>query len=171
MAKRYSISAEQANEIMLYRKKNKNKSVDRRLKALEMRAAGKKTAEIVIACEYHPAYVSKLVSIYCNHGIEAIVENHYAGNHRNMSFEEEKELLKQFDDAAEQGQVIAVEDIQRAYEEKIGRSIEKSHGHIYQLLKRHNFRKVMPRSKHPNKASAEAIEASKKLTMKSTKQM
>ncbi len=33
------------------------------------------------------------------------------------------------------------------------------------VLKRKGWRKVMPRSKHPKKASPEAIEASKKLKL------
>ena len=47
------------------------------------------------------------------------------------------------------------------YEEKVGHPIGNSQ--IYRVLHRHNWRKVMPRSKHPNKASEEVIEASKKL--------
>ncbi|MDE7249890.1 MAG: winged helix-turn-helix domain-containing protein, partial [Lachnospiraceae bacterium] len=33
---------------------------------------------------------------------------------------------------------------------------------IYCVLKRHGWRKVMPRSRHPKKASEEVIETSKK---------
>ncbi len=82
-----------------------------------------------------------------------------------MSFEEEKELLKKFDKAVQDGQIVEVSDILRAYEEKLGRSFEKDRARIYRVLQRHGFRKVMPRSKHPKKASNEAIEASKKLTL------
>jgi hypothetical protein len=81
-----------------------------------------------------------------------------------MSFEEEAELLRPFVEAAEAGQVVEVSAILEAYEAKLGRTFEKDHGRIYRVLERHGFRKVMPRSKHPNKASDEAIEASKKLT-------
>ncbi|MBR4040361.1 MAG: winged helix-turn-helix domain-containing protein [Clostridia bacterium] len=34
---------------------------------------------------------------------------------------------------------------------------------IYYVLHRHGWRKIMPRSRHPKKASEEAIEASKNL--------
>lgn len=43
--------------------------------------------------------------------------------------------------------------------DKVGHSI--GNGQIYRALKRHNWRKVMPRSRHPKKASEEAINASK----------
>lgn len=81
-----------------------------------------------------------------------------------MSYEEEEELLNQFKQEAAEGGTIDVSAILAAYEEKLGRSFEKSHGRIYDVLKRHGWRKVMPRSQHPNKASEEEIEASKKLT-------
>ena len=42
----------------------------------------------------------------------------------------------------------------------------KSVGHIYAVLHRNGWRKTMPRSRHPKKASDEAIEASKKLKQK-----
>ena len=56
--------------------------------------------------------------------------------------------------------MLEVSEIARAYEEKIGKKV--SLVMIYLLLKRHNWRKVMPRSKHPKKADEQAIEAYKK---------
>ena len=48
-----------------------------------------------------------------------------------------------------------------AFDEARGK--DTGSGYIYMLLKRHGWRKVMPRSKHPKAASEEACEASKKL--------
>ena len=79
-----------------------------------------------------------------------------------MTCEEEAAFLSAYKELAEQGQIIETGEIKRSYEEKTGHRIGK--GQIYRVLKRHGWRKVMPRSKHPNKASDEAIEASKKLT-------
>lgn len=164
MPKRNVITATQLSEIESARKATKNKKVDRRLKALSMHAVGTKRAEIAKATEYNEAYISELVTKYCNHGLGAIVENHYKGNHRNLSFEEEAQLLEEFREEAESGQIVATKRIKEAYETKTGKSLDDSHGHIYTVLKRHNWRQVMPRSKHPNKASDEEIESSKKLT-------
>lgn len=94
--KKYKISAEKQAELIEARKANKNKNVERRLKALILKAEGKKNKEIALVTEYHPSYVSQLVSAYCNQGLGAIVENHYAGNRRNMSLAEESELLDFF---------------------------------------------------------------------------
>jgi transposase len=104
---------------------------------------------------------------YCNKGLSAIIDNHYAGNRRNLSWAEEEELLKPFKEKAAAGQIVEISEIKQAYEEATGKSLENDHGQIYRVLKRHGWRKVMPRSKHPKKANDEVIEASKKLTLNS----
>jgi len=57
-----------------------------------------------------------------------------------------------------------VNEIKEAYEKVIGHRTSTSQ--IYCVLHRHGWRKKMPRSKHPKKASDEAINASKKLKQK-----
>ena len=158
---KYRITAEQKLELGQIRKLNKNKRVENRLRAIVLRAEGKELNEIAKITGYSRSYVNKLIATYCKEGIGAIVENHYAGNRSNMSLEEEAALLETFRKKAEQGQIIEVREIKAAYEEKVGHSIGGSQ--IYYVLRRHGWRKVMPRSKHPNKASEEVIEASKKL--------
>jgi hypothetical protein len=58
-----------------------------------------------------------------------------------------------------------VKDILAKFEEETGKPSNTTT--IYQLLKRHGWRKVQPRPAHPGKASAEEIISSKKLTQKS----
>lgn len=168
MNKKYIIDEKKKQELIAARNANKNKNVDKRLRALILRAEGKRNAQIAEMTEYNASYVSQLVSIYCNEGLAAIVENHYTGNHRNLSFDEEEELLQPFKEAAMAGKIVEVGEIKLEYEKAIGRSLDSSHGQIYYVLERHGWRKVMPRSKHPNKASEEEIESSKKLTMRWT---
>lgn len=95
-------------------------------------------------------------------GLEEMRNKPIPGNHRNLSFEEEAEFLQAFEEQAKKAQIITVREIEEAYVKKVGHSIGSEQ--IYYVLKRHNWRKGMPRSKHPKKASEEAIEASKKLT-------
>ena len=130
-----------------------------------MRASGKKLAEIATATGYSFSGIVKLVSKYREGGLGAIVENHYGGNRRNMSYEEESALLEPFWKKAEAGQIVEVSEIKAAYQESVGHSIGTAQ--IYYVLRRHRWRKVMPRSKHPKKASEEDIEVSKKLTRES----
>ncbi len=164
MTMKYEITAEQKQEIEEARRKNKDKRVEAKLKVLSLRAGGLKSKVIGEATGFHPAYVSTIVSNYIHGGIEAIVGNHYRGNRRNMSFEEEEALLEPFKEQAEKGQLLDTAELEKRYEEAVGHRIGS--GQIYRVLQRHDWRKVMPRSKHPKKASEEVIETSKKLTMK-----
>ena len=165
MACRYTFTEEQIQELTNATKANKRKDVDRRLRALLMRAKGNKLAETAQATGYSYSNITKLVRTYREGGLAAIVENHYGGNHRNMSYEEEAALLKPFEKKAEAGQMVEISEIKAAYEEAVGHSIGTSQ--IYYVLHRHKWRKVMPRSRHPKKASEEVIENSKKLTLES----
>ena len=164
MPKRYEISDEQEAELTHARKRNTEKHREKRLEVLLLHAEGKSRAAIAAKTGFCKPYISNLVSRYCHHGIGVIMDNNYRGNNRNMSFEEEAALLEPFKKAAEAGQLVEISEIKAAYEKALGRSIDSSHGHVYRVLHRHGWRKVMPRSKHPKKASEEAIEASKKLT-------
>ena len=106
-----------------------------------------------------------LVSRYKANGLASITESHYHGNHRNLSYAEEEALLEPFRQDSNAGKTVSVHDIETAYREAVGHSIGTSQ--IYYVLHRHGWRKVMPRSKHPKKASDEVIETSKKLTSES----
>lgn len=161
MAKSYEISQRQLLEIEAERKKNRNKNVERRLCVLVLRAEGKSLEEIAEKTGYHASTASKLISRYMRNGIGAIVENHYQGNRRNMSFEEEEAILAPFMERAERGEMVDIKEIAAAYQEAVPHKVSDTQ--IYYVLHRHGWRKIMPRSRHPKKANDEAIEASKKL--------
>ena len=76
-----------------------------------------------------------------------------------MSYEQESKLLEQFAEKIEKGQIIEVSEIKEAYEKILGHKTDPKQ--IYNVLHHHNWRNIKPRSKHPKKASEEAIEASK----------
>lgn len=161
MAKSYEISQSQLQEIEAARKKNRNKNVERRLYVLVMRAEGKSLEEISEKTGYHISTASKLIARYMRDGISAIAENHYKGNRRNMSFEEEAAILAPFIERAERGEMVDIKEIAAAYQKAVPHKVSDTQ--IYYVLHRHGWRKIMPRSRHPKKASEEAIEASKKL--------
>lgn len=166
MATRYQFSTEEVEQIRNARKANKSKQVERRLRVLEMMSEGYKNRDIAEATGYHEAYLRQLVSKYREGGLGALTDNHYPGNHRNLSNEEEAALLEKFSEQAAAGQMVNTAEIKAAYEEAVGHSI--GGGQIYYVLKRHKWRKVMPRSKPPQKADEEVIKTSKKLTPEST---
>ena len=165
MPKTYKISAENAAEIKEVRKTITDKKVDRRLYAVQLRGEGLTNDEIAQKLDTSDKMVSQWVSAYINNGgITALLPKERIGMHRNLSIEEEKEFLSAYTKQAEAGQIIDLNELKAAYIEKVGHSIGGSQ--IYRMLERHGWRKVMPRSKHPQKASDEAIEASKKLKQK-----
>ena len=58
--KRYTFTLEETQEIKAARKKNRDKNVEKRLAALEMRAEGKQNKEIRERTGFHTQYINKL---------------------------------------------------------------------------------------------------------------
>ena len=164
MPKTYRITAENSAELRKAMKEKSNSRYYAKLQSVALRGEGKDNEEIGSITGYHPAYVSQLVSIYCNEGLSALCsDGRKGGNNRNMTLEEEKAFLARFEEAAKNGQVITITEISAAYDEATGKQHE-SDSTAYYLLHKHNWRIITPQTVHPGKASEEVIEASKKLT-------
>ena len=159
--RKQTISAEEYKEIVAAEKATQDKQIARKLRALMLRYEGKSNEEAGKQLGLCSVRISQLVNEYKKTGIENFTRKKYGGNHRSMTEEEEEEILNRFREQAEAGQVIIVADIKRAFDEKLGR--DTGRGYIYMLLARHGWRKLKPRSRHPQKASEEEIAASKKL--------
>ena len=162
MAKKYEINKEKIGEQERAWKNNRDKAADRRLRALILHAQGYKGKKISEITGYNEKYLYALYEKYLTKGLEGITGNHYGGNHRNMTYEEESKFLAQFIDEADGGHITDVSAIKAAYDERVGH--ETGRGQIYYVLHRHGWTKKLLRSKHPKSADPEAIEASKKLT-------
>ena len=158
-----TITAEEYEKIVEAEKRTQDKQISRKLRVLMLRFEGLDNAEVGKRVGLCSVRVSQLVSEYKKTGLEKYTQKKYGGNHRNMSEAEEEEILSGFKAKAEAGQVVIAKDIKEEFDKKLGR--DTGRGYIYMLLERHGWRKVMPRSKHPKKASKEAIEASKKLNV------
>ena len=162
---KYVFSEEDKKVIEKARRSTRDKQQDKRLEVLEFRCKGMTLKEIAEKTGYHRSHVSNLVKKYFEEGIASIAEKHYSGNRRNLSYEEEEAILSPFREKAIRGEVVEVSAIETAYMDAVGHSIGGSQ--IYYVLHRHGWRKIMPRSRHPKKASDEVIETSKKLTHES----
>jgi transposase len=142
-------------------KQEKQKRAYIKLLVLKLKAIDRLTSqEIAKQTGYHKNSVNKMVSKYKKNGLDSVIHPNYGGNHAYLDKKEEEEFLKAFEERAQNGQMLEVSEIAKAYEEKIGKKV--SLVMIYLLLKRHNWRKVMPRSEHPKRADEYAIEAYKK---------
>ncbi len=158
---RFQISKEEYEAIKAAEKETKDKNVSRRLHVLMMRYEGYKVREICEKTGMHKNSISELCRRYKEQGLEVFISNKYGGNRRALSLEKEKEILGRFEEAGEAGKEVTVAEIKAAFDEERGK--DTGRGYIYEVLKRHGWRKVMPRSRHPKAADEEACEASKKL--------
>ena len=162
MPKTYRITEENTCELRRAMKEKSNSRYYAKLQAVALRGEGKTNNEIGAITGFHPAYVSQLVSVYCNEGIGSLcTDGRKGGNNRNMTEEAEKAFLSGFEEAAKSGQMTTVEEIATAYDEATGKE-HVSKSTVYYLLHKHGWRMITPQTAHPGKASGEAIEASKK---------
>lgn len=92
--------------------------------------------------------VNKTVFEFKRKGAESI-DTVGKGGRKNcyMSFEEEVDFLAKYFEAAKSGQISTVAEIKTDFEEVVGKEVANST--IYRLLNRHNWRKIVPRSRHP----------------------
>ena len=163
MARRRTFMQYQKHEIRTAMKKCKDTKALRRLQALDMRSRGKSNQEITGAIGFSEQHVTVLVTKYFQGGIEAILSDKRTSNNRRLSYEAEGQFLEQFRELAEAGQLITIEGILSTFEKETGKPSSAST--IYDLLKRHGWRKVKPRPRHPGSASEEDIDSSKKLKL------
>jgi transposase len=104
--------------------------------------------------------VHNLISNYNRLGPEAVEGPGKGGRRRcYLSWEEEAAFLETFRQAAVSGQVATAQEIKEALERRIGQKVHKTT--VYRLLKRHGWRKVVPRPFHVD-AVKEEQEAFKK---------
>lgn len=104
--------------------------------------------------------IHNLVSQYNRHGPKALEGPGKGGRRRAyMTLEEEAAFLKSFEEKALTGQVATAIEIKRTLERKLGHEVDRSM--IYKMLKRHGWRKIMPRPAHVQ-SNLEKQEAFKK---------
>jgi transposase len=110
---------------------------------------------------YSPEYIRVIWREYRKKGDEYLLGER-RGNGRgkaNLSTEEEKKFLEPFIETAKSSGMLIVSDVHKALVTKLGR--EKLHHSVtYNLLHRHDWRKIVPRPQHP-KTKIEAQEAFK----------
>jgi transposase len=77
----------------------------------------------------------------------------------NMSPEEEEAFLAPFFDKAKEGGILVVGEIKKALDQRLGRNVALASA--YNLLHRHDWRKLAPDKRHP-KSDADAQDVWKK---------
>ena len=169
MRKPYRITEENKLEAYKILKEQKN-AIDtkayRRVQAIALKGEGKSNAEISKTTGIAYTHVSRILGLFVREGFEALlVDNRKGGNNQKVTFAQELFFLESYREAAESGRIITVKDLWLDFQEEFNVSMARSS--FYQLLQRHDWRKIIPRKSHPKKADDATIEASKKLTQNS----
>ena len=155
------ISEEEYVRIKAAAKANKNKRVAKKLEVLELRHAGMSNDEIALRTGYNKRYVTTLMGQYKKQGLDEFIRIKQTSHYRNMTESEEAEVLAECEKEAQDGHILTAAEVQAKLEERLGR--ESGHNYVYRVMKRHGWRKVMPRSRHPKAATKEEQDSSKKL--------
>ena len=107
--------------------------------------------QIATLVGYCPSYVREVLSAYKKEGESCFRMEELGGRHReNLSKEEEKQILEEFNEEAEAGRVIEISKIHELYSERVTSKGKKppAKSTTYRMLERHGWRKIMPRPKH-----------------------
>lgn len=156
---KYSLNVEkQLQELM---KKADSAEFLRKIQCIYLRAAFNYTPkEISKITGLSISRVRQIHTAYRQKGISVLYAGRKGGrNHAYMAKNEEMKFLEAFKQESEEGRIVEVRKIQQAYEKKVNRRVHKST--IYDLLHRYGWRKIFPRSIHPNH-NEEAIDSFKK---------
>lgn len=130
-------------------KRAKSSSEFKRIQCVLIRATlGSSASEIAQLLGWSPGTVHVIHSRWAKEG-EAIFELRARGgrHHQYLSPEHEAQVLAPFLARASAGAMLKVDEVQRAYEQRVGKPVAVST--VYRLLERHGWRKVVPRPRHP----------------------
>lgn len=96
--------------------------------------------------------IYKVVELYNKNGADFTSVLNWGGRRAStshMSFEDEEIIMKNLQKKAIDGKILVAKHIRKVIETKLGKPV--SDDYIWDLFKRHNWKKKMPRPEHPKK--------------------
>jgi transposase len=121
-----------------------------RIQMVLLRESGMAQPAIAAAMGVSLSTVNRAHMAFDHGGLAALKPKPNGGRkHQNMTVPEEKALLARFARAAGAGEMLNIHDLKAAYEKAIGHATSDST--VYNLLHRHDWRKLMPRPFHPKR--------------------
>jgi transposase len=126
----------------------------------------KKAEEYASFLGFTKSKIYKVVELYNKNGADFTSTLNWGGRRNttsHMSFEEEQNLMNDLAVFAVNGNILVAKHIRELIEKKLGKPV--SEDYIWDLFKRHNWKKKMPRPEHPKK-NKEAQEEFKKNSLK-----
>ena len=143
-------NADQVRRLQRALKRESNAKMRQRIQMVLLRESGMTQPEIANATGVSLSTVNRAHMAYDREGIKALKPKPIGGRQReNMTLSEEKALLARFGRAAGAGEMLNIHDLKAAYEEAIGHPTSDST--VYNVLNRHDWRKLMPRPFHPDR--------------------
>lgn len=130
-------------------KQAKSKAEFQRIQGLWLRASlGLGADQVAQAIGWQPSSVRRLQAQYLKEGKPVLQAVGRGGRrNQNLTVEQERQWLADFDVRAERAGMLEVSQIRRAYENAVGHPVPKST--VYRMLARHGWRKIAPRRRHP----------------------
>jgi len=135
----------------------------KRVQVVYWRSQRRSMKEVAGISGYSESGILWLCSEYRRAGLDALRSKSKCNN-RKLSYADEAATLEKLSECATVGKYVRASELLQQFEALSGVSYQIDA--FYRLLWRHGWRKVMPRGQHPKKASDEAIETSKKLTLR-----
>lgn len=141
-------------------KDKKNLRFHKRIQCVLFRIDGLSYRKIAELTGLSPQTASNQVQRYQEQGLVGLLTDKRGGSFRYyMTHDEEIHFLSEQFKKASQGDLLTISSLHEAYQSKIGKKSTREG--FYAFLKRHGWRKVIPRPEHPQKADAQAIVTSK----------
>ena len=148
MRPRFEISESQKDEIRVALDHASCTDEFKRIQCIWLRTLGYEQAKIAESTALSQSSVANFQSRFFHGGVQALLQKPRGGRfHQYLSIEEEGDLLHEFLEKAEAGQILVIAEVKEAYERAVGRTVARST--IYRVLERHGWRKIMPRPRHP----------------------
>ena len=143
-------------------KREKNPTMRERIQMVLLRENGMTQPQIAEVMGVSLSTVNRAHMAYDDGGLRALEPRPSGVRIReNMTLAEEKALLGRFSKAAGAGEMLNIHDLKAPYEKAIGHPTSNST--VYNLLDRHNWRKLMPRPFHPDRDVEAQIDFKKRL--------
>ena len=112
--------------------------------------AGIKAGTIASILGTSPGIVRRTVQLYNKGGVDFMKQLQWGGRREDrshLSLDEEKALLASITVKSLKGEILTAKDIRKEVERKINRAV--SEDYLWDLFKRHGWKKKAPRPKHP----------------------
>jgi len=123
---------------------------------------GEKAEEYVLFLGKTKSQIYKIVELYNKHGVSFTELLHWGGRRNETSFlslEQEAELIQSLSEKAAKGKILTAKHIKKEVEKAVKNGV--SDDYIWDIFKRHGWKKKMPRPEHPQK-NKQAQDAFKK---------